>query len=417
MDFKKTPPVCNFDELRRQLFDQFDSRNYSANAINTYSKMANVLEKFLTASNISFYNSEVGTAFLEECTKYRGRNMETKPRKVDMMRKMIDRLNCILNGTESKRLSTTKYACPDCFKDEFAGYIEFQSNSGKKEKTVSNMTNSCMRFLVSLNEMGVSSFSEITPQKIYSAMNDYSSAVVFGLYVPPFLKYLHKHGTLPSDYSKLIPSPRIKTPLPTVYEKEEIEALLSAIDKTTSVGKRNYAIILLAARLGIRISDILNLTFNDIDFRRKKIQFVQVKTGVPLSLPLFDEVEQAISDYIAVRTENTACNQIFLRDRAPYIPVGRTVVTSSMLKYFHIARINTKGKKRGIHSLRSSLASALVSENIPYPITQKVLGHEDSNAIKHYVRLDIEQLREYALNVPAPTGEFSVLLGLKEVRS
>jgi len=416
MDFKKAPPICNFSELRQRMFAQMENRNYSSHAINTYRKTANLLEKYIADNGISFYNSDVGEAFLTECKRYRGNYQGTKPNQTDNMRTMVRHINCILNGSKYTRIAKVKYACPDIFTKELERYYEYQLNSGKKEVTATQMKRGCFQFLIILEKTGVTSLTEITPQKIYYSMVDFSSPIVFGLYVPPFLKYLYEKGILKSDYSDLVPSGRTNTLVPTVYEKDEIELLLSVIDKTQMLGKRNYAMLLLAARLGIRVSDIANLTFDNIDFARKTIEFVQIKTELPLKLPLLDEIEIAIKDYLAVRPNNTANNKIFLRCRAPYFSINRATVFDAMQKYLKIAKINTKGKKHGTHALRSSLASALVSENVPYSITQKILGHNDSNSIKHYVCLDIEHLRECALIVPKPTGEFAVLLGMRGVR-
>jgi len=416
MDFKKTPPICNFSELRRQMFALFESRNYSANAINTYRKTANLLKKFIAEHGNSFYNCEVGKAFLAECKRYRGNYQGTKPHQTDTIQTMIRHLDSILNGVEFKKISHLNYICPEIFKDELEKYSHFQLSNGKKEITVSKMKSGLAQFFIILEKMGVCSLSEITPQKIYTAMTDFSSPIVFGLSVPPFLKYLYTKGIVKADYSELIPSARTNTLVPTVYEKDEIESLLAAIDRTQMKGKRNYAMLLLASRLGIRVSDIVNLTFDNIDFKGKMIKFVQIKTELPIKLPLLNEIETAIKDYLAVRPKGTNHNQIFLRCIAPYYPIARTTIFSVMQKYLKIAKINTKGKKHGAHSLRSSLASALVSENVPYSVTQKILGHNDSDSIKHYVRLDTEHLRECALIVPNPTGEFAELLGMKGVR-
>ncbi|HCA28378.1 MAG TPA: hypothetical protein DEP23_01745 [Ruminococcaceae bacterium] len=417
MDFKRTPPICNFSELRRQMFALFESRNYSAHAINTYRKTANLLENFIEKHGVTFYNCEVGKAFLAECKRYRGNYQGTKPRQTDIIQTMIRHLDSILNGVEFKKISHLKYICPDIFKGELEQYLKFQLDSGKKEVTVTKIKSGLAQFFIILENMGVYSLSEITPQKIYTAMTDFSSPIVFELNVPPFLQYLYTKGIVKVDYSDLIPSTRNQTLVPTVYEKDEIESLLSAINRTQMKGKRNYSMLLLAARLGIRVSDIVNLTFDNIDFKRKMIEFVQVKTELPIKLPLLDEIEFAIKDYLTVRPKDTNHNQIFLRCRAPYFPICSTTIFSAMQTYLKIAKINTKGKKHGAHSLRSSLASALVSENVPYSVTQKILGHNDSDSIKHYVRLDTEHLRECALVVPNPTGEFAELLGMKGVRS
>ena len=94
------------------------------------------------------------------------------------------------------------------------------------------------------------------------------------------------------------PPQRLRTKLPTVWSEEQIEQLINSIDITTPIGKRDYAIILLGARLGLRIGDILSLTFNDIDWGKKLITVTQNKTREPLSLPLPDDAGWAIIDYL-----------------------------------------------------------------------------------------------------------------------
>jgi site-specific recombinase XerD len=418
MDFKKTPPICNFSELRQLMFTLMESRNYSENALNTYRKTANILEKYLAEHNTLLYSSEIGNAFLSECKRYRGNYQGKKPGQTDTMRTMVHILNCVMEGVEYGKIPCTpKYVCPDCFLNELNQYLKAQLESGKMEITVSKIRGGCAQFLSNLEKLGVNSLSEITPQRIYASMEDYSSQIVFSMYVPPFLKYLYLQGILGTDYSSLVPPCPTETLVPTVYEKDEIEALLSAIDKTQVKGKRNYAMLLLAARLGLRVSDIVSLTFDNINFDKKIIQFVQKKTGIPLKLPLLGEIEDAINEYTAVRPKHAFQNEIFLSCKAPYFPIITTTIYSFMQKYLRIAKIDIKGKKHGPHSLRSSLASALVSENVPYSVTQKILGHNDSDAIKHYVRLDVEHLRDCALSVPSPSGNFSVSLGMRGVKS
>lgn len=391
-----------------------ESRNYSENAMNTYRKAADVLEKYLAEHNTLFYNREIGNTFLSECKLYRGNYKGQKPGQSDVMRTMVYFLNGITeNGKLGKPPFAHKYSCPDCFLNELNQYLNYQRETGKKESTVSNIRSGCTHFLNNLEKLGVDSLFEITPQKIFVSLEDYPSKVVFGLYVPPFLKYLHRQGILSADYSTVVPHPTLETLMPTVYEKDEIEAILSSVDRTQIKGKRDYAMLLLAARLGLRVSDIITLTFGNIHNDKKTIEIIQQKTGVSLTLPLLDEIENAIREYTAFRPENVFQEIIFLRAKAPYVPMTRSAMYCLMQNYLQKANIDVKNRTHGPHALRSSLASTLVAENVPYAVTQKILGHTDSDAIKHYVRLDIEQLRGCALDVPSSSGNFSTLLGMK----
>lgn len=116
---------------------------------------------------------------------------------------------------------------------------------------------------------------------------------------------LVEQGTVAANYSGILPRVRYPQRVPSVYTYEEVERLLSCVDRSTPMGKRDYAILLLAVRLGMRASDIRLLCFPDIDFKNRKISYIQFKTDVPQTLSLLPEIEDALRDYIemAVRRQ------------------------------------------------------------------------------------------------------------------
>lgn len=101
---------------------------------------------------------------------------------------------------------------------------------------------------------------------------------------------------------------------------------------------------------------------------------------------------------------------MFLRMIAPYQQITTATLRFVTTCYFRKAGIDISDKKHGPHTFRSSLASSMVNDQIPYDAVSKILGHTDSDAIKHYAKLDIEQLREYAIEVPEPSGIFKMFL-------
>ena len=182
------------------------------------------------------------------------------------------------------------------------------------------------------------------------------------------------------------------------------------MDQSTPIGKRDYAILTMASRLGLRASDICNLSFKDIHYKTETIEITQVKTGTLLVLPLLPEIKTALDSYLLERKTLNGSQYIFLRNPAPFLPLSRSAIWSITTKYFNSAGVDTTAKKHGPHSLRSSFASSLIRENVPYSVVQEILGHEDPNSTKHYARIDIEHLRIYALEVPAPAGAFAQYL-------
>lgn len=225
-----------------------------------------------------------------------------------------------------------------------------------------------------------------------------------------FLRFSSKQDWISRDLSCFVPQIRAHKPTPSIYSAEEVEQVLNCIDALTISGKRKRAVFLIVARLGLRNSDVCELQFSNIDWGKKMISLVQKKTGTPIALPLLPEIEEAIREYIAVRPESDL-PYVFLRNRAPFLPLRNTTVVYELRSLFVEAGINTQGKRCSPHTLRSSLASALLREGISYPIIQKVLGHSSPTATKYYAKVDIARLRDCALEVPIASGKFSKLIG------
>ena len=135
-----------------------------------------------------------------------------------------------------------------------------------------------------------------------------------------YFKYAYLNGYVkyPIEYYLPHAPQRTHIKLPTVWSEEQIESLVNGIDTTNPVGKRDYAMMLIGARLGLRIGDIINLKFNDIDWDKKEISIVQRKTKEPLNLPLPNDVGWAIIDYLKNGRPITDCENIFVVHNAPY---------------------------------------------------------------------------------------------------
>jgi site-specific recombinase XerD len=195
--------------------------------------------------------------------------------------------------------------------------------------------------------------------------------------------------------------------VPSVYSPEEVEQLLASIDRETAIGKRNYAIILIAARLGLRTSDIVNLKFENI--KKERIEIIQFKTKQPLTTVFTDEIKDAISDYVDNGRPQVSEPHIFLH-KGGYGAISTGAVRRITQRAFAKSGIICGNRKTGLHSLRASLATALLSEGNDYPTIQKVLGQEHIQSTRFYAKADIEQLRAHAISVPPPTGNFAALL-------
>jgi len=184
------------------------------------------------------------------------------------------------------------------------------------------------------------------------------------------------------------------------YMKEDVLKLLNAIDREDSKGKRDYAIILIVVRLGLRASDIRNIRITDINWQRRTINLTMQKTGYPIELPLLDDIGWAVIDYLKNGRPDTKCNRLFVRHRAPFDAVGENETFYRELhRYMQAVGITPpKSGHCGLHSLRSTLARQMLDSNVPLSVISETLGHQNINTTSIYLKIDIEGLRKCALD-------------------
>jgi integrase len=191
-----------------------------------------------------------------------------------------------------------------------------------------------------------------------------------------------------------------RQPLPSVWRREDVVALLAAVDRSSPVGKRDYAILLLAAQLGMRSGDIQQLLLDDIHWDQARIEFKQQKTSASQTLPMSEEIGVALIDYIQNGRPTASSRQVFLRAAAPFLPLAGG--TGHLItKYRQMARVplSPPPRWRGLHSLRHSLASNLLETGTPLEVIAAILGHHSQGATDTYIRIDTEALRKVALEL------------------
>lgn len=218
-----------------------------------------------------------------------------------------------------------------------------------------------------------------------------------------FLKYLQDNLYTVNDFSYLVPKSNYKkeSHLPTTYEKDEVERLIKAVDCGNPKGKRDVAMILLAARLGLRSSDICGLRFENIHWETNTILLNQQKTKKRIELPLLADVGIAIIDYLKYGRPASDLPYIFIHSNQPYDRLAEPTLHSIVSFYLRRAGINNiDEKKHGPHALRHSLAGFLLEKKTPLPVISEVLGHTNTQSTKTYIRIDMEALGQCALEVP-----------------
>src|SRR5690606_31405452 len=152
------------------------------------------------------------------------------------------------------------------------------------------------------------------------------------------------------------------------YKIDEIQRMISTIDRSRPCGKRNYAITLLASRLGLRASDIAGLKFENLLWEQSLISFNQYKTGRLLQLPLLAEVGEAIIDYLKYARPVSDEPYVFLSGRSPVGRIYSTSVTGVVQRAFIASGVNIEHRHYGPHALRHSLASLLLEQSTVMPV-------------------------------------------------
>ncbi len=216
-----------------------------------------------------------------------------------------------------------------------------------------------------------------------------------------FFRFLYQEGIMPDDFAAKMPmvKARKQTAIPSVWTHEELKQLVGAIDRGSPKGRRDYAIILIACRLGLRCTDIKNLCFENFNWTEKKICFTQSKTGQPMELPLVPDVGWAVIDYLRYGRPKVDSSRIFVRHMAPFLPFAEGDHLDQLIRTYMVkAHIPMRGKHRGMHSLRHTMASVLLEKDTPLPVISDIIGHLDTNSTAVYLKVDMERLAECPLD-------------------
>lgn len=381
--------------------------SYSDSRISQYRSAWQRLAAYMANNNLQHYTASVGEAFIYHLIG------ESTYDHLDQWEKDI--IQCTNVLTEFQETGVVKFRRIKKFVDlkgpigaTMNDYIAYKKSLGITQVTADGYKVQFHRFLNFLHENGLSSFDAINRQLIMNFVGQ------LGFYTPytrhtmlallkKYFRYLYDDNKLESDYSRIIPKSNYKKQpgIPSVYSGEEVEALISAVDRGSPKGKRDHAMILLAARLGLRAEDICTIMFENIKWEQSLIVLIQKKTGHRIELPLLAEIGEAIIDYLKYGRPDSSLPYVFLHVIPPYDRLNRSTLHSIVTQYLRRAGIkHLETRKRGPHALRHSLAGVLLEKKIPLPVISEVLGHRNTESTKFYLRVDLGTLRQCALEVP-----------------
>ena len=371
---------------------------------------------FLVERGLETASDRVCVEFVAEQTGVRLESLRepVTDRRVRAVRRAVVLMVDMLAGRlvdVDRPVIAAKDGCPGRFRPVRDDYVACCRDRGNAEATVAAKDKAASRFLAYLEDVGVDDLVALGVRDVSGFLLRLrglglgrKTIAAMRSCVADFLRFLAATGRTPCGLADRLPPHRHvrHESEPHLWTADEIRRVLAVIDRQSVIGKRDYAMILTTARLGLRISDLRQLELGELDWRAKTITIVQRKTGRRSSLPLLDDVGWAIIDYVRDGRPETACPKVFVKHRHPFDAFGNASSIACRLSR-HAARagiVFAPGEVCGMHSLRGALAVAMIGNGTSIPVVSAVLGHASSDTTQaYYLRFDVERLRCCALDV------------------
>jgi site-specific recombinase XerD len=217
-----------------------------------------------------------------------------------------------------------------------------------------------------------------------------------------FLRYLLHQGKITTDLAICVPTVArwSFSILPKFLPAGSIQRVLDRSDRETPIGKRNYAILLLLARLGLRACEVVALNLEDIDWEKARIT-IRAKGGRWNQLPLPTDVGEALALYLRHGRPSCSCRRVFIRDRAPRREFAGSQSICTVVRGA-LYRAGVESARKGAHLFRHSLATSMIRQGASLDEIGELLRHKSPNTTAIYAKVDLSALRPLAL--PWPGG-------------
>jgi len=214
-----------------------------------------------------------------------------------------------------------------------------------------------------------------------------------------FLRFLHFEGRCAKGLDLAVPTLHAwnRTKLPTVIEGQQLRRFLGSFDRSTAMGRRDYAMALGMCELGLRVNEVTQLCLNDLDWRQGTLKLPQNKQRRELKLPLPSRLARAIASYLRHGRPTSDHREVFLRHRTPLgRPLHPVAVRWAMRRGYEQVGI----RATGTHLLRRTFATRLHQRGASLKLVADFLGHQDLGTASVYARVNLKQLRRLVLPWP-----------------
>ena len=297
-----------------------------------------------------------------------------------------------------------KYPVPECYRSILEAYINRRREDGNQASTLQMDAVACRRFFLFLESKGIADVRRITPQivKEYHRQAKHRTAEGKNAYmrrIRGFIRFLSARHLVPSTLELAVATEKAyRSSLVTTLSEEQIKAIKDYCARSSSPSQlRNAAMAMLALRLGLRAIDICNLRLADIRWGSRTLSITQQKTGVPLTLPVPVDVGNILARYVLEGRPECDDPQIFISLKHPYARLKSCRGYTASLAIF--GKKSTPTDTRGLHVVRKTYASNLLSAGNNVSLISSMLGHTDESTVGKYLSTDEQAMRRCAIGL------------------
>ena len=380
---------------------------YSAETIKRYTTTYRGLMAYANQYGITEYTEAVGGNYLNERYGVKPKDWLGEglpPRTTETWYRLVVLAHYQRTGSVVGAVRRLKgaFVCPEPFTDAYQAFEAFCTRKQYIVLGKQALVKPVQTWLRFLEDQQISDLNQTDAALLTAFLSRYSGHSPYYLAtivssIRGFFKALAEAEVITGHPWTMLPQlhyPR-QAFIPASWTPADVQRLLDAMDQGSPIGKRDYALLLVVVRLGLRASDVRNLTLAQLDWSGKRLTLIQTKTKRPLELPLLEDVGWALIDYLKHGRPHTAAQQIFVNHRAPYGRFNDTNALQRRLhKYMQFAGLEIpRDEHRGLHSLRSTLARTLWEQGTPLPVISDVWGHENAQSARSYLRINLDALR------------------------
>lgn len=395
-----TDKTIKREDLMQRCRSTFESYGMYEATISTYLRSVRALVIFMEENKIDSYTEDVGELY---CTRLKN-DFELSGSYKQMGIRAVRFVNQVLRGEpySHKRSWRAEYDFPGDIGEEAKKFIDGLRELRRNPSTIREYEIKLSKFckemsikgksLLTLERMDVMSYLDrIQKQKVNTVNN-----------IGRFLDYLFENHKIEKNLGKSVYEIKKvrRSKIISYYTPQEVLKIERSIDRTSAIGKRNYAMVLLASRLGLRDSDIRSLVFSSLDWDKNTITLQQYKTKKEIVLPLLSDVGEAIIDYVKNGRPAIGSKFVFLTVVHPYRKLEAGTMQTIIMKCVKASGIYAANRHMGPHALRHSLATTMMNSGAALPVISETLGHSSTDTTMIYLNVNIAGLLECSLPVP-----------------